>query len=217
MILFFEFSGLLHPSSVYVHSGRLPLQGEGELFSRSQVFSDFIAGQPGVRLVFSTNWCRIHGYKRTLTALPERMRERVIGSTYHSKLTEGYDNTTRYRQISGFIGQSRIAIDDLHEGDELNDGLAADSHRPIRSYLARSLFDPKTACALRAKCCTGGRLRIVQYILIKLQRACRQAVTMRAKLCAGCGEVAHLRDLDGNLLVLREHHYAERCCKRVST
>jgi len=154
MILFLDFDGVLHPSSVYAQRGRPTLQGNGELFMWSQILADLITGQPTVRLVLSTNWCRMRGYKRTLAALPEGLRERVIGSTFHSSMTEWYDNATRHKQIRGYLARSWIsddwrAIDDLHEGDELDDWPEADRHRLILTNPARGLSDPQTAAALR--------------------------------------------------------------------
>lgn len=155
MLIFLDYDGVLHPSSVYVRSGRPTLDGAGELFMWSPILTNLIADQPGVRLVLSTNWCRMRGYKRTLAALPEGLRGRVIGSTFHSELVDWYDNTTRYRQIAGYLGRSRIAepwiaIDDLHEGDEIDEWPQADRHRLILTNPARGLSDPKTAAALRA-------------------------------------------------------------------
>lgn len=157
MILFLDFDGVLHPSSVYLRSGRPTLQGDGELFMWARILDAILADHQrphGIRIVLSTNWVRHRGYKRTRDALPEGLRQRVIGSTYHSELTEWYDNTTRYRQITGFLGRSRIAepwiaIDDLHEGDELADWPMADRHRLILTNPDHGISDFHAIKALR--------------------------------------------------------------------
>lgn len=157
MIVFLDFDGVLHPSSVYLQSGRPTLLGDGELFMWARILDDILAEQPQpdqIRLVLSTNWVRHRGFKRTLGALPEGLRRRVIGATYHSELTEWYDNTTRYRQITGYLGRSRIAepwiaIDDLHEGDELDDWPTADRHRLVLTDPERGISEFHAIKALR--------------------------------------------------------------------
>lgn len=139
MILFLDFDGVLHPSSVYLKKGRPVLQGEGELFMWAPQLMQALAPHPHVKIVLSTNWVRVRGFTRVKRALPEALRERVIGATWHSAMKEDdflsipyasrlttpaiwYDKATRFQQIERYVSRTNveqwIAIDDLHENIE---------------------------------------------------------------------------------------------------
>ena len=75
-----------------------------------------LAPYPNVKIVLSTNWVRVRGFTRVRRALPEALRARVIGATWHSGMREvdffsmpyagrltasafWYDKATRFQQI----------------------------------------------------------------------------------------------------------------------
>lgn len=160
-ILFLDFDGVLHPSSVYLRSGRPVLEsgGAGELFMWADILESVLddrqQSDDNIRIVLSTNWCRRLGWQRTRDALPEGLRWRVIGSTYHSQARDWYDNVTRYAQICRYLARRQsaepwLALDDLHEGDEIADWAAINRDRLILTDPDRGLSDPAAVAALRA-------------------------------------------------------------------
>ena len=131
MILFLDFDGVLHPSSVFLEKGRPVLRGEGELFMWAPYLIEALAPHPHVKIVLSTNWVRMRDFSRVKSALPKALRDRVIGATWHSSMLDGdddfltrtwYDDATRYEQIIRHVARANIsqwiAIDDLHENTE---------------------------------------------------------------------------------------------------
>ena len=64
----------------------------------------------------------VRGFTRVRRALPEALRERVIGATWHSAIAIWYDKATRFQQIERYVGRANVqqwlAIDDLHEHSE---------------------------------------------------------------------------------------------------
>ena len=122
MILFLDFDGVLHPSDVYLKKGRPVLDGDGELFMWIPQLIEVLTPYPNVKIVLSTNWVRVRGFTRVRRALPEVLRERVIGATWHSAIAIWYDKATRFQQIERYVGRANVqqwlAIDDLHEHSE---------------------------------------------------------------------------------------------------
>lgn len=132
MILFLDFDGVLHPSSVYLEKGRPVLHGEGELFMWAPQLIEALVPYPHVKIVLSTNWVRVRDFSRVKSALPKALRDRVIGATWHSSMLRGednfstktwYDDATRFEQIIRHVSRVNIskwiAIDDLHENSEI--------------------------------------------------------------------------------------------------
>jgi hypothetical protein len=139
MILFLDFDGVLHPTDVYLKKGRPTLNGEGELFMWAPQLIEALAPYPHVKIVLSTSWVRVRGFTRTRRALPEALRARVIGATWHSGMREvdffsqpyssrltaapiWYDKATRFQQIEKYLSRASVqqwlAIDDLLEHTE---------------------------------------------------------------------------------------------------
>lgn len=110
------------------------LRGEGELFIWVDLLFAALADYSKVQIVLSTSWVRMLGFSRARDYLPESLRERVIGGTFHSamkRIDEGqwaayysnrtwWDSATRYQQIKRWATLANIdewlAIDDDVEG-----------------------------------------------------------------------------------------------------
>jgi hypothetical protein len=82
-----------------------------------------------VRVVLPTSWVREVGFRKAKAALPEKIQERIIGSTFHTRMAGGWDTDsgddwcgkTRYQQIAADLrrraaGQKWVPIDDDVKG-----------------------------------------------------------------------------------------------------
>lgn len=125
--LFLDLDGVLHPDSVYRGKHGLELRAPGYLMMHAHILARILGRHPHVDIVLSTSWVRELGYDRTLAKLPETIRERVIGATWHRKMkTEsGYDpfsHMSRFEQIHSHVRRNAVqrwlALDDLHSGTE---------------------------------------------------------------------------------------------------
>lgn len=128
--LFLDFDGVLHPDEVYLYPGRgivlktanLPPEFEGhELFCYADALAAALEPFPRVRIVLSTSWVPSIGFSRTVKRLPEALRRRVIGSTFHSRYTVFWRRQTRYEQIIEHVchkhlGADWLAIDNDDQG-----------------------------------------------------------------------------------------------------
>jgi HAD domain in Swiss Army Knife RNA repair proteins len=125
MILFLDFDGVLHPDAAFLDKGRPVLRAEGELFMWTPHLVEALAPHPHIRIVLSTSWVRVRGFNRARNALPEPLRKRVIGATWHTAIGQNdesyywWTNASRYQQIVHYVERARlerrIAIDDDDE------------------------------------------------------------------------------------------------------
>ena len=81
--LLLDFDGVLHPDCVYRTSdGGVVLKRDGlSLFEWSPLLVEALESSPQVQIVLSTTWVTALGYERARNALPEPLRQRVVGST----------------------------------------------------------------------------------------------------------------------------------------
>ncbi len=111
MIVFLDFDGVLHPDEVYFIKGKgVKLIAEGhKLFEHADLLAAELDNFPDVRIVLSTSWVSVLDFKRAKSYLPERMQERVMGSTWHSKFDRyEWQNLTRFQQIYQYVNRHNI-------------------------------------------------------------------------------------------------------------
>ena len=146
MILFLDFDGVLHPMSMYLE--------KVDLLMWAPLLIEALEPHPHVEIVLSTSWVRSRGVTRTLEYLPEDLRKRVVGATFDPALfrTCRYDAATRFEQIAQYAERANlsrwIAIDDLHEGSELQDWDDAHQDKLILTDPLRGLSDPAAQARL---------------------------------------------------------------------
>lgn len=114
MILFLDFDGVLHYDDVLVRNNAPVLYRTGyTLFQWSPSLIEALEPHPHVKIVLSTSWAGVFGFDKALAALPEVLRQRVIGATYTD---QGWYSKTRYQQIADHVDKHQItnwiAIDD---------------------------------------------------------------------------------------------------------
>ncbi len=161
MILFLDFDGVLHPDDAYLVRGRPVLRAEGALFMWAGALAVLLDAHPQVQIVLSTSWARELGFTRARRFLPNALRARVIGATWHSAMAYNnngdyrprdrdtwWDRATRYQQIRRYVDRARLA--DWVAVDDNPDGWAdADRDRLVLASSDRGLDDAATMARLR--------------------------------------------------------------------
>ena len=162
MILFLDYDGVLHPDSAYLVRGRPVLRATGGLFMWAEPLSSLLVDHPHVQIVLSTSWARELGYSRARKCLPEVLRGRTVGATWHSAMAINmngdyrprsrdtwWDRATRYQQIKRYVDRAQlvdwIAVDDNPEGWS-----DADRHRVVHTDPDRGLSDHESVDRLSA-------------------------------------------------------------------
>ena len=87
-VLYLDFDGVLHHEDVRVkRTGPYIAAGaQYKLFEHAPVLAELLDPYPHVRIVLSTSWVRRYGCSKTAKNLPWKLRERVVGATFHSQM-----------------------------------------------------------------------------------------------------------------------------------
>ena len=124
-VLYLDFDGVLHPGPVYRHPKRGMYFGVSHqhhtLFENAPILQDALAPYQQLAIVLSTSWVSALGYSRAKAYLPEQLRRRVIGATFHSRMNKAeFDAMTRGAQVLADARRRGVAqwlaIDDDSEG-----------------------------------------------------------------------------------------------------
>lgn len=154
-VLYLDFDGVLHPGPVYRHPKRGMYFGVSHqhhaLFENAQVLQDALAPYPQLAIVLSTSWVRVLGYSRAKAYLPEQLRQRVIGATFHSRMNKiEFDAMSRGDQV--LADACRRGVTQWLSIDDDNDGWlsAAESHLVLTDENL-GLANPESLTELVAK------------------------------------------------------------------
>lgn len=124
-ILYLDYDGVLHPEPVYRHpQGGMffGVQHAGHcLFEYAEVLVEALAPYPHVAIVLSTSWVRVLSYSQAKAYLPETLRSRVIGATFHSAMNKfEFDAMSRGAQVLADATRRSatnwVALDDDEDG-----------------------------------------------------------------------------------------------------
>lgn len=123
-VLYLDYDGVLHHENVYRHpkKGIYLSAGPGfTLFQHAPLLSELLKPYPSVQIVLSTSWARVLGMTRAASYLPEELRRRVVGATYHSEMFDlEFSHTQRGQQVyQDYLRRSPskvLALDDVDEG-----------------------------------------------------------------------------------------------------
>jgi len=89
-LLYLDFDGVLHHEAVYQHPTKGPYiktDAPGhQLFQHVPILEELLAPYPDVQIVLSTSWAVSPGFAKAAKKLPMELRQRCIGSTYHSAM-----------------------------------------------------------------------------------------------------------------------------------
>jgi hypothetical protein len=170
VILFLDYDGVLHPDSAFLVKGRPTLKAEGELFMWAPLLVEALADFPEVQIVLSTSWVRELSFSRARRWLPEALRTRVVGSTWHSamsfkhdgfrSLSTWWDEATRYQQIKRYASRAGltdwVAIDDQPEGwgaDDLDKLVHTRSETGLSDPVVLALLEARLEVLRKSKVC----------------------------------------------------------------
>ncbi len=120
----FGFYGVLHHENCFWHPRRgayLVAPSGYTLFQHVHLLESLLEPFPTIQIVLSTSWLRRYGYSWTAKRLSPKLRARVIGATFHTKMDERYfTNLPRGQQVYEDVLRRKplawVALDDNTEG-----------------------------------------------------------------------------------------------------
>lgn len=122
-VLYLDYDGVLHHENVHWDPRRGAYAGPPgfQLFEHAELLEKLLAPYPAVRIVLSTSWVRTYGCSGSAKRLPLGLRDRVVGATFHSKMSEpDFVAKPRGLQVTEDVMRRRpsawMALDDVDEG-----------------------------------------------------------------------------------------------------
>ena len=91
LALYLDFDGVLHHENVLWHPKKgayLSAPSKYSMFQHMQLLHELLAPYPEVNIILSTSWVRVYSYSRALERLSPQLRQRVVGATWHSEMSE---------------------------------------------------------------------------------------------------------------------------------
>ncbi|MGX5652719.1 HAD domain-containing protein [Hydrogenophaga borbori] len=122
-VVYLDYDGVLHHENVFWDPRRGAYAGPPgfQLFEHAELLEKLLAPYPAVRIVLSTSWVRTYGCSGSAKRLPFGLRDRVVGATFHSKMSEpDFVAKPRGLQVTEDVMRRRpsawMALDDVDEG-----------------------------------------------------------------------------------------------------
>lgn len=123
LVLYLDYDGVLHHENCLYHPRRgayLCAPPEYALFQHAALLQRVLVPYPDVQIVLSTSWVRQYGVTGSAKRLPQGLRQRVIGATYHSAMNENaFTAQPRGLQVVNDVGRRKprgwLALDDAYE------------------------------------------------------------------------------------------------------
>ncbi|PQA78071.1 HAD domain-containing protein [Rhodoferax sp. TS-BS-61-7] len=124
LLLYLDFDGVLHHENVLWHpriGAYLSAPEQYKIFQHIGLLETLLAPYPQVRIVLSTSWVRRYGCAKSAKQLGPRLRQRVLGATFHSRMDEDlFMELPRGQQVWEDVLRRKprgwIALDDDGEG-----------------------------------------------------------------------------------------------------
>jgi hypothetical protein len=124
LLLYLDFDGVLHHENCLWHpriGAYLSAPEEFKLFQHVDLLERMLAPYPEVRIILSTSWVRRYGCSKSAKQLGPRLRQRVIGATFHSRMNEDlFMDLPRGKQVWQDVQRRKprdwLALDDVDEG-----------------------------------------------------------------------------------------------------
>ncbi|WP_114971141.1 HAD domain-containing protein [Rhodoferax ferrireducens] len=124
LLLYLDFDGVLHHENCLWHPTIGPYLCEGEgyvLFQHCELLEKMLEPYPYVQIVLSTMWVVRYGCAKSAKNLRPALRQRVVGATYHSRMSRAeFVDTPRGLQVWQDVMRRKprdwLALDDVHIG-----------------------------------------------------------------------------------------------------
>lgn len=120
LVLYLDYDGVLHHENVHwsrTKGAHLRAPDGYTLFQYTHLLEALLAPYPDLKIVLSTSWVRHYGCTNTAKRLPQSLRARVIGATYHSRMNPSdFNQAPRGMQVWSDVLRRQprdwIALDD---------------------------------------------------------------------------------------------------------
>ncbi|TAH10723.1 MAG: hypothetical protein EAZ11_11600 [Curvibacter sp.] len=156
LVLYLDFDGVLHHENVWFHPNlgeyfpsHPPVQSK--LFEHVPLLEQLLEPYPEICIVLSTSWVLRYGCAKTAKNLGPRLRQQVIGATFHSRMSrQSFEYLYRGVQVMDDVRRRKpldwLALDDTNEGWPVS----ADGHY-IQTHSQLGIAEPQVLEATKAR------------------------------------------------------------------
>jgi hypothetical protein len=124
LLLYLDYDGVLHHENVLwsrTIGAYLSAPDQYKLFQHLELLEKLLAPYPQIRIILSTSWVRRYGCSQAAKQLGPRLRQRVLGATFHSRMREDlFMDKPRGQQVWEDVQRRKpldwLALDDDGEG-----------------------------------------------------------------------------------------------------
>jgi hypothetical protein len=154
LLLYLDFDGVLHHEDVWWHDlvgAYLRAPDEFKLFQHVGLLEQLLAPYPELRIVLSTSWVRRNGCAGAAKNLGPRLRQRVIGATFQSRMNDAtFAAIPRGQQVWADVQRRQprdwIALDDCPDGWP-----AQSQGKFIQAHRHHGISEPAVLAAVRQR------------------------------------------------------------------
>jgi hypothetical protein len=153
-LLYLDFDGVLHHENVLWHPRRgayLCAPSKYTLFQHVQLLEECLTPYPNLDIVLSTSWVLQYGYTATAKRLPESLRARCVGATYHSRAMRKTDFREMPRGRQVIEDTMRRAPTAWLAIDDNADGWGAERARVVLTHEHEGLSEPAVLAEFKEK------------------------------------------------------------------
>ncbi len=124
LLVYLDFDGVLHHHDVWWHArigAHMRAPDQYKIFQHLDLLERLLAPYPEIRIILSTSWVRRYGCSKTSKQLGPRLRQRVLGATFHSRMDENkFMELPRGQQVWNDVQRRKpagwLALDDDGDG-----------------------------------------------------------------------------------------------------
>lgn len=155
IVLYLDYDGVLHHENCLWHPKRgayLHAPERYTLFQHAPLLEQMLAPYPTVQIVLSTSWVLRYGCTGAAKRLPQGLRRRVIGATFHKRhmYLPFFRETPRGQQVWEDVQRRKpkgwLALDDNGEGWP-----AEHAHRHVLTQMYEGISEPSVKTEIEQK------------------------------------------------------------------
>jgi hypothetical protein len=162
-VLYLDFDGVLHHENVWYHPRIGPylpatVEDKYKLFMHVELLEELLEPYPHVQIVLSTSWSKRYGPARAAKNLGHKLRHRVIGATYHTRMQEKefLDKARGLQVVEDAMRRKPCAW--LALDDDYENWPAEYLMQYIKTHPTEGISDPDVLAEVRTKFATYFRL-----------------------------------------------------------
>jgi len=154
LIIYLDYDGVLHHENVRVSNKTGPFLLAPErytLFQHAELLAALLEPYPEVQFVLSTSWAVRYGVTAAAKRLPDSLRARVVGGTYHTRHMHKIEFQEMHRGQQVVADVQRRQPRDWLALDDDEEGWGTHAHHHVLTHMYEGISDPEVLATFKSK------------------------------------------------------------------